>query len=206
MRKLELEIIKDNAGYDVDDVVAPKDLIVVQDLPNKKVTLTADLTVDSPRHEYILRITAAGASRSDKIAMVAIDWGDSTSMSILTSSYTYFDQILNAYSTSGTFNIVVTITYANGDIVVSDPLKVNPSHITTLFAVQYMIERRQHTRFGNTYRILKVVDWTDVASPTFIDTLSDLNYQYRYRVKFRTLDSAGFAIKESAFSNYSVVN
>jgi hypothetical protein len=199
-------IVEDVVGYEMKKTFVPKNLIKVPDLGNNQVSLTVVDTEITTRHSVLFSLFSKIDTSEERIKSLSIDWGDGNT-DLITGFFTsYFSQLRHNYETAGTKPIIITGTDNKGNEFVSSTLNFESTPSDKVVAQQYLIERRQNNRFGHTYKVLNVAKWRDIADLTFIDTINDLNYKYRYRVKLRTLDRRGFPIDESQFSNFIMVN
>lgn len=154
----------------------------------------------TPREQIELRIDANG--QGEQLRSILIDWGDGSGVETITALGKLVTKFrTHTYTGSGPFTITVSVTRFASDLLLLETLEVTPNLSGDWAIHQVQIEKLESDvlRFAP--------DWAEpLRVPTTIqDVRVSRGYQYKFRVRFRTVGERGAAAVTSRFSLQTLV-
>lgn len=199
---LTLALTDRRSGVPLVASVIPSTPTAVRVVGQNQVAVTWSQASGGTPQEFIeLRVTANGGTKQFRKA--TIDWGDGSPVDVrggLGKNITQFFQ--HVYTAAGPFTITVTLSFFDTTPALVDTLSVTPQLSGDWAIDQVQIEKLEDD-------VLRYApDWAplDAVPASFTDQRVSRGFQYKYRIRFRTVDGKGAASVVSRYSAQAVQN
>jgi hypothetical protein len=193
-----LTITDRDSGVRLTPLTVPQALTLTPTAGSNEITVGWSAASGLTASEDIELRVQADETTDGQFRSITVDWGDSTPTEVLGEVGKSLDEyFVHTYISAGPFTITVTLKYR--DSSVTDVILTLP--ITPNLSDDYLIDQVQIEKYQDEVRDHRP-DWVnfDKVAASFLDVNVSRRFPYKYRIRFRTVDTVGTSGITSQFS------